>query len=279
MADERDVSRRRRELHGRIDLLRAEHTRRLKERARLGRGRSRDHLRRAARADARGARSPGRRCAPADRGPGRRRGRALGRRAARAHPRAHAERARGLLQAAHDPRAHRPAASRDHRAPARRATGRHPSTSPRATWTSSRRSSRTAARRSSCRPSSSDSTDAGMYCPECGMQNPEAAHYCARCGGLLLSETGSTPDDDVVRARSTRPIPRRPPSATSRPAARRSSCAPGDRAGEHFLLGDSRVTIGRSERPTSCSTTSRSRASTRACGGGPTASTSRTPTA
>ena len=32
MADERDVSRRRRELHGRIDLLRAEHTRRLKER-------------------------------------------------------------------------------------------------------------------------------------------------------------------------------------------------------------------------------------------------------
>jgi len=32
MADERDVSRLRRELHGRIDLLRAEHTRRLKER-------------------------------------------------------------------------------------------------------------------------------------------------------------------------------------------------------------------------------------------------------
>ena len=32
MADERDVSRRRRELHGRIDLLRAEHMRRLKDR-------------------------------------------------------------------------------------------------------------------------------------------------------------------------------------------------------------------------------------------------------
>ena len=32
MADERDVSRRRRELHGRIDVLRSEHTRRLKER-------------------------------------------------------------------------------------------------------------------------------------------------------------------------------------------------------------------------------------------------------
>ena len=24
------------------------------------------------------------------------------------------------------------------------------------------------------------------------MQNPEAAHYCARCGGLLLSESAST---------------------------------------------------------------------------------------
>jgi hypothetical protein len=32
MADERDVSRQRRELHGRIDVLRTEHTRRLKER-------------------------------------------------------------------------------------------------------------------------------------------------------------------------------------------------------------------------------------------------------
>ena len=32
MADERDVSRQRRELHGRIDVLRSEHTRRLKER-------------------------------------------------------------------------------------------------------------------------------------------------------------------------------------------------------------------------------------------------------
>ena len=32
MADERDVSRRRRELHARIDVLRTEHTRRLKER-------------------------------------------------------------------------------------------------------------------------------------------------------------------------------------------------------------------------------------------------------
>jgi hypothetical protein len=30
-----------------------------------------------------------------------------------------------------------------------------------------------------------------LYCPECGFQNPEAANYCARCGSLLVPETGS----------------------------------------------------------------------------------------
>jgi pSer/pThr/pTyr-binding forkhead associated (FHA) protein len=27
-----------------------------------------------------------------------------------------------------------------------------------------------------------------IYCPECGFQNPESAHYCARCGALLVTE-------------------------------------------------------------------------------------------
>jgi FHA domain len=30
-----------------------------------------------------------------------------------------------------------------------------------------------------------------IYRPECGFQNPEAANYCARCGSLLVPETGS----------------------------------------------------------------------------------------
>ena len=29
-----------------------------------------------------------------------------------------------------------------------------------------------------------------IYCPECGFQNPETANYCARCGSLLVAETG-----------------------------------------------------------------------------------------
>ncbi len=55
MADERDVSRRRRELHGRIDLLRSEHTRRLKERQGAVEVDPGDRLRGAAHAGARGA--------------------------------------------------------------------------------------------------------------------------------------------------------------------------------------------------------------------------------
>ena len=27
-----------------------------------------------------------------------------------------------------------------------------------------------------------------IYCPECGFQNMESAHYCSRCGALLVTE-------------------------------------------------------------------------------------------
>jgi hypothetical protein len=32
-----------------------------------------------------------------------------------------------------------------------------------------------------------------IYCPECGFQNPESAHYCSRCGALLV--TDGEPDE------------------------------------------------------------------------------------
>jgi pSer/pThr/pTyr-binding forkhead associated (FHA) protein len=83
-----------------------------------------------------------------------------------------------------------------------------------------------------------------MYCPECGMQNPDAAHYCARCGGLLLSESST---------QVTMSFPLESDTDTSIPAVGDVQAGgpalvvrAGDRAGEHFLLGDSRVTIGRS---------------------------------
>jgi hypothetical protein len=30
-----------------------------------------------------------------------------------------------------------------------------------------------------------------VYCPECGFQNPEAANYCAKCGALLVHDSGA----------------------------------------------------------------------------------------
>ena len=30
-----------------------------------------------------------------------------------------------------------------------------------------------------------------VYCPECGFQNPEAANYCAKCGALLVRDSGA----------------------------------------------------------------------------------------
>ena len=78
------------------------------------------------------------------------------------------------------------------------------------------------------------------------MQNPEAAHYCARCGGLLLNEAGSAQTtmsfalehEADTAATTVGDVQAGGPALVVRA---------GDRAGEHFLLGDSRVTIGRSE--------------------------------
>ena len=264
MADERDVSRRApRAARSYRPAARRAHAA-PQGASGSGRGRPRRDLRRAARADARGARGAGRRRAAADRRRAGRRRAALGRRAARADPRTHPERARGLLQAAHAPRAHRPAARRDHRAPARPRRGgiRAPRRERRRAALGDPRAPRPAAR--AARPSSSDSTDARMYCPECGMQNPEAAHYCARCGGLLAERGRIDADDDVVRARARdRDGDARGRRRPGR-AARRSSCAPAIARASTSCSATRASRSAAPRAPTSCSTTSRSRASTRA---------------
>jgi hypothetical protein len=35
-----------------------------------------------------------------------------------------------------------------------------------------------------------------IYCPECGFQNPESAHYCSRCGAALVSDADG--DDQTM---------------------------------------------------------------------------------
>jgi predicted RNA-binding Zn-ribbon protein involved in translation (DUF1610 family) len=86
-----------------------------------------------------------------------------------------------------------------------------------------------------------------VYCPECGFQNPESANYCAKCGALLVrDESGSdttmsyTPEEGEEEAAS----PLADELKTEGPALVVRSG--GGRAGEHFLLKEKRITVGRS---------------------------------
>ena len=85
-----------------------------------------------------------------------------------------------------------------------------------------------------------------IYCPECGFQNPEAANYCSKCGALLVkSEPGGettmsfTPEEDGEEAAVTLDdLETEGPALVVRSG--------GGRAGEHFIPGGDRTTIGRS---------------------------------
>jgi pSer/pThr/pTyr-binding forkhead associated (FHA) protein len=72
-----------------------------------------------------------------------------------------------------------------------------------------------------------------IYCPECGFQSPEAAHYCSRCGALL-----------VVEAAGETTLSLAPEDLTGGPALVVRSG--GGRAGESFKPGTGRTVIGRS---------------------------------
>lgn len=85
-----------------------------------------------------------------------------------------------------------------------------------------------------------------VYCPECGFQNPESANYCSKCGALLVRDESAsdttmsfTPEEgeeegaDVLEELRTEG-----PALVVRSG--------GGRAGEHFLLNEARVTVGRS---------------------------------
>ena len=83
-----------------------------------------------------------------------------------------------------------------------------------------------------------------IYCPECGFQSPETAHYCSRCGALLVVESAGettlsfTPEELAGEAV---PVPDegiRGPALVVRSG--------GGRAGESFQPGSGRTIIGRS---------------------------------
>ncbi len=84
-----------------------------------------------------------------------------------------------------------------------------------------------------------------VYCPECGFQNPEAANYCAKCGALLVKDTGGadttmtfSPDDVEDDSSPLEEVAADGPALVVRSG--------GGRAGEHFVPRGERTTIGRS---------------------------------
>jgi FHA domain/zinc-ribbon domain len=85
-----------------------------------------------------------------------------------------------------------------------------------------------------------------VYCPECGFQNPEAANYCARCGALLVKESGTadttmtfTPENSELETGE-----QLEELGVERPALVVRSG--GGRTGETFRPEGERTTIGRS---------------------------------
>ena len=84
-----------------------------------------------------------------------------------------------------------------------------------------------------------------VYCPECGFQNPESANYCAKCGALLVRDSGAETtmtylpdegDDDASEILEDLGV--KGPALVVRSG--------GGRAGETFHPEGERTTIGRS---------------------------------
>ena len=85
---------------------------------------------------------------------------------------------------------------------------------------------------------------AHVYCPECGYNNPEAAHFCARCGAALVP-----PEEGESTEAFTAPEPTDsldPLDDLGVHGAALIVRSGGGRAGETFFLDTGPVTIGRS---------------------------------
>ncbi|HEX5173077.1 MAG TPA: FHA domain-containing protein [Gaiellaceae bacterium] len=85
---------------------------------------------------------------------------------------------------------------------------------------------------------------AHVYCPECGYNNPESAHFCAKCGAaLVVPEEGES-----TEAFSAPELPEHldPLDDLGVQGAALIVRSGGGRAGETFPVDESPITIGRS---------------------------------
>ena len=83
-----------------------------------------------------------------------------------------------------------------------------------------------------------------VHCPECGFQNLEAAHYCEKCGALLIPDDAGDESTQSFKPGDPAPAPGQPAGQVDRTAIIVRSG--GGRAGEAFTLVRDRLTIGRS---------------------------------
>ena len=85
---------------------------------------------------------------------------------------------------------------------------------------------------------------AHVYCPECGYNNPESAHFCAKCGAaLVVPEEGESTE---AFAAPEVPESLDPIEDLGVQGAALIVRSGGGRSGEAFALEDGSTTIGRS---------------------------------
>jgi hypothetical protein len=85
---------------------------------------------------------------------------------------------------------------------------------------------------------------AHVYCPECGYNNPESAHFCAKCGAaLVVPEEGESTEAFAAPEVDESLDPIEDLGIHGAALIVRSG---GGRSGETFALDDGPATIGRS---------------------------------
>jgi hypothetical protein len=85
---------------------------------------------------------------------------------------------------------------------------------------------------------------AHVYCPECGYNNPESAHFCAKCGAaLVVPEEGESTEAFAAPEVPENLDPLEDLGIHGAALIVRSG---GGRAGESFALDEGPTTIGRS---------------------------------
>jgi len=83
-----------------------------------------------------------------------------------------------------------------------------------------------------------------VYCPECGYNNPESAHFCAKCGAaLVVPEEGESTE---AFAAPEVPESLDPIEDLGIHGAALIVRSGGGRSGETFAIDESPITIGRS---------------------------------